>query len=171
MLEPVTTRFATEQDQAAIIELIDSVYREYGDQVCLTGADQDLLDIKTAYFDQGGAFWVMEDADRQIVGTHAAKPLTETDRKASLGQQVCTFRRLYLRPRLRGTQRGADLMELTFAWARQNHFQQVQFWSDSRFTRAHQFFSKLGFQQSDQIRQMDDGLTPYQEYFFSIELK
>ena len=171
MDEPLTTRFATEKDQAAIIELIDSVYREYGDQICLTGADQDLLNLKTAYFDQGGAFWVMEDADHQIVGTHAAKPVTGTDREGCSDTHVCTFRRLYLKSQLRGTQRGAELMELTFTWARQNQYKKVQFWSDSRFTRAHQFFRKLGFQKSDKIRQMNDGISPYQEFFFSIDLK
>ncbi len=169
MDDTFTTRLANHRDQAAIIELIDQVYREYGDRVCLSGADQDLLDLKAAYFDQNGAFWVLEDGQGRIVGTHAAKPISEPPADSS-NSPICTFRRLYLEAGLRGTQLGADLMEVTFDWARQNRFERVEFWSDTRFARAHRFFSKLGFHKTEEVRHLDDGVAPYSEYLFYLDL-
>jgi hypothetical protein len=42
----------------------------------------------------------------------------------------------------------------------------IEFWSDTRFTRAHAFFARLDFHRDGRIRSMDDGYMPYQEYFF-----
>ncbi|MEZ5299833.1 MAG: hypothetical protein R3F11_04075 [Verrucomicrobiales bacterium] len=48
-------------------------------------------------------------------------------------------------------------------------FREIQFWSDTRFTRAHRFFKRLGFEQGG-IREMHDGALPYQEHFFSMPI-
>jgi hypothetical protein len=42
----------------------------------------------------------------------------------------------------------------------------VELWSDTRFTRAHAFFARHGFQRDGRVRSMDDGWLPYQEYFY-----
>jgi hypothetical protein len=42
--------------------LIDAVYHEYGDRLCLENADRDLLDIDAHYIKAGGAFVVLDDA-------------------------------------------------------------------------------------------------------------
>ena len=36
--------------------LIDAVYHEYGDRLCLENADRDLLDIEAHYMKAGGAY-------------------------------------------------------------------------------------------------------------------
>lgn len=56
-------RRAGAADQPGIIRLIDSVYREYGDRVCLEGAESDLLDLAGIYDANGGGFWVLESDD------------------------------------------------------------------------------------------------------------
>ena len=170
MNQSYKTRLANHRDQPAIIQLIDEVYQEYGDRICLSGADQDLLDLQTSYFDQNGSFWVMEDAQGRIVGTHATKPIDRGLNGEPTNDSLCTFRRLYLDANLRGSQLGAELMDLTINWARQQGFDRVEFWSDTRFSRAHQFFAKFGFQNTGQTRQMDDGVTPYSEYLFFLDL-
>lgn len=170
MDDSFTTRLATNRDQAGIIELIDQVYQEYGDRICLSGADQDLLDLEATYFDQNGVFWVMEDSQGRIVGTHAAKPVYRPQAGGPSDLSICTFRRLYLESGLRGSQLGTELMDLTIDWARQNRFDRVEFWSDTRFSRAHRFFSKLGFQNTKEVRHMDDGVAPYREYLFYLDL-
>ena len=91
-----TTRLANDHDQEAIIELIDQVYQEYGDRICLSGADQDLLDLEATYFDQQGAFWVMVEGLGRVVGTHAAKPIERSLNGETTDCSLCTFRRLYL---------------------------------------------------------------------------
>ncbi len=155
-------RLATKADQPRIIELIDGVYTEYGEIMCLADADKDLLDIDGYYFARGGTFWVLEQ-DGRIVGSHASHP-------ATTNPEVCTFRRLYLARELRGTEWGRRLMQLTIDWAREQNFRRVEFWSDTRFERAHRFFEKFGFQKTGEVRAMHDGVLPYSEYFFFLDL-
>lgn len=156
-----TIRHATVSDQPAIIELITAVYEEYGERMCLEGADADLLDLDAAYAAKGGEFVVAEQGDR-IVGSHATLPI---DVEAG----VITFRRLYTASDTRGSGLGDMLMQWALAWATEHGFKQVVFWSDTRFTRAHSFFAKLGFVKGE-TREMNDGHEPYQEFRFTKQL-
>ena len=149
-------------DTAAIIALIDGVYREYGEHVCLDGAEADLVDVVGHYSRDKCAFVVLE-YDGEVVGTHAVVPIDERP-------DACTFRRLYLRSDLRGTGWGEKLMRWAIDAAEDFGFCRVEFWSDVRFVRAHRFFKRLGFQYNSQVREMDDGWEPYREYFFSLDL-
>ena len=154
-------RSVRSSDSPAVIALIDGVYREYGDQLCLDNADSDLLELPDRYTEAGGEFVVLEQ-DGVVRGTHAALPLREP--------AVCTFRRLYLGPELRGSGWGERLMDWAVQWARHRQFHRIEFWSDTRFQRAHVFFARQGFQRDGRTRQMHDGLTPYQEHFFYRDL-
>ena len=151
-------RPAVAADQPGIIELINRVYEEYGDRICLEQADGDLLDLQTVYWKPGGEFVVLEN-NGTILGTHAILPLVDKE-------NCCTFRRLYLDKSLRGTQWGETLMKWALDRGRERGFERVEFWADTRFTRAHRFFRRLGFQTNDQVRKMTDGWEEYQEYFF-----
>lgn len=149
-------------DRDGVITLIDGVYREYGDVICLEDADGDLLDIEANYLARGGAFLVLDEEGR-VRGTHAVLPLENRP-------GVCTFRRLYLEKSLRGGREGDLLMQWALDWAVENGMQRVEFWSDTRFIRAHRFFERLGFQRDGRVREMDDGAAPYREYFFYRDL-
>src|SRR5215813_94164 len=131
-------RPACSEDQAAIMALVDAVYHEYGDRLCLEGADRDLLDIDAHYMKAGGAMVVLDDAGR-VRGTHAVLP-------EAARAKVCVFRRLYLEAALRGGPWSVQLMQWAIDWARAHSMYRVEFWSDTRFTRAHAFFVRLGFQ-------------------------
>jgi putative acetyltransferase len=174
----VRIRAASNDDRDAIIALIDGCYREYGEVMYTDGADADLLDIEAAYAQRGGAFVVLVDdeSDRDgadegegngrgsVVGTHAVLPLAD-----SAG--ACTFRRLYLHSSLRGGEWGRRLMRWALAEASARGFARVEFWSDTRFERAHRFFERLGFRRDGRVREMDDGALPYREYFFWFDLE
>jgi putative acetyltransferase len=84
---------------------------------------------------------------------------------------VCTFRRLYLDRSLRGAGTGTLLMRWAVEWALAHELTRVEFWSDSRFARAHRFFEKCGFIRTGEVRQMNDGAEPYAEYFFHGDLR
>jgi putative acetyltransferase len=120
------------------------------------------LDIDGRYLAAGGAFVILDDGGT-ICGSHAVLPYA--DRPG-----VCTFRRLYLAPTLRGTGWGERLMQWAFDWARTAGLSRVEFWSDVRFVRAHRFFRRLGFVQSGEVREMHDGAMPYREFFFFRDL-
>ncbi len=159
--DDIQFRDATVDDQPAIIELINGVYEEYGERMCLEGADADLLDLEGAYVKRGGAF-IVAVQQGVIVGSHATLPI---DPQAGL----LTFRRLYTAPATRGTGLGQQLMQWAFDWSVEHGFRRVEFWSDTRFTRAHAFFAKLGFEKGG-TRRMADGYEPYEEYQFTREL-
>ncbi len=154
---------ASNDDLDHIIRLIDDCYQEYGDRVVLNGDDKDLLDIEANYKQQGGEFIVVRDPDGVLVGTHAVSPISSQDK-------LCTFRRLYLASELRGSGLGQALMLWAIQWAREAGYQRVEFWSDTRFTRAHRFFENLGFQTAHETRDMDDGIQPYSEFFFWLDI-
>ncbi len=155
-------RLATTADQPQIITLIDDVYTEYGEIMCLENADKDLLDIEGYYFGRAGSFWVLEQAGK-ILGSHASHPVANSP-------GVCTFRRLYLACELRGSKWGLRLMQVTIDWAQEKKYRRIEFWSDTRFDRAHRFFEKFGFHRTGEIREMQDGVLPYSEYFFFLDL-
>ena len=127
------------------------------------GADADLLAIEQSYKQRGGAFIIMEDSSGEIVACHATTPIDK-------GAGLITFRRLYLKRTLRGQKLGKRLMDWAVEWSRDAGFKRIEFWSDTRFTGAHEFFEHYGFTKSGEIREMNDGLLPYSEYFFSMDL-
>lgn len=155
-------RAAAVSDSAAIITLIDSVYREYGDQICLTGADSDLADIESHYHRKGDKFIVLVHEGR-IIGSHSVV-------RVSFADPVCTFKRLYLEKSYRGSKLGWELMSWAICEAKLTGFNKVEFWSDSRFLRAHHFFEKFGFTRTGKVRDMTDGSMPYSELHFFRDL-
>ncbi len=155
-------RPAIAADCASVIALVDGVYREYGDKVHLEDADFDLTCIHEYYANLGGECVVLTDGVR-IVGLHGVVPLVERP-------GVCTFRRLYLDSSLRGGGWGEKLMLWAIETAQRLGFRRVEFWSDTRFLRAHCFFARLGFQRDGRQRTMTDSWEDYHEYFFYREL-
>ncbi len=61
-------------------------------------------------------------------------------------------------------------MDWAVDWSREHGFRRAQFWSDTRFTRAHRFFEGYGFTKTGEVRDMDDGALPYSEFFFALNL-
>ena len=151
-------RNADNGDCRKIIQLIDRVLGEWNDSVCLDDSEKDLNDVEANYWNRGGAFFVLEQAG-EVIGSHAILPL---DPQAKL----CTFKRLYLDREFRGAGAGQELMQWNIDWVRQRGFERIEFWSDTRFDRAHRFFEKFGFEKSGEAREMDDSHQTYWEYPF-----
>lgn len=158
-------RLASTDDGPSVVELVRQVLAEYGETICLEegGAEADLQTIDASYFGvnqfgKSGAFWVLA-ADRRVIGTHAALP-------CSADPDVCVFKRLYLDSAYRGTESGQQLMQVTIDWAIEQRFKRIEFWSDVRFSRAHRFFAKFGFERTGETRTMSDSFIPYQELQF-----
>lgn len=149
------------EDGPRLVRLIDEVYREYGDEADVEGYDRDLLDVEAAYRQCGGEFVVLTE-DGVIVGAHATQPVDP-----EMG--IVTFRRLYLPARMRGTGAGRILMDWAIEWSRKHDFVRVEFWSDTRFTRAHKFFARYGFQRGG-IRDVQEGKLTFSEFHFALEL-
>ena len=159
--EPIL-RFATNEDSPGVLSLIESVFQEFDYVASAEHGENDLTNLDRDYFGKGGAFWVME-ADSRIVGTHGALRGRENG--------ICTFRRLYLAKDFRGGDYGRQLMQIAINWARENQMHRIEFWSDIKFSRAHRFFAKFGFVGTDELRSSHDGLQPYVESFYYLDLE
>ena len=161
MQEKWQLRPAVPTDSEDLVDLVDSVYREYGDEVDVAGYDRDLLDVEASYRDIGGEFVVLAENDK-IVGAHATQPVNSL-----LG--IVTFRRLYLLARMRGTGAGKILMNWAIDWSREQGFTRVEFWSDTRFARAHRFFERYGFARGE-IRDIKEGRLTFSEFNYGMDL-
>jgi putative acetyltransferase len=126
----------TEGHAPGVLEVIGSVFAEYGMTFEPDGFDQDLGAIGDHYFARRGWFAVMVDEQR-VVGTVGALPQA---------RRVCEVKRLYLRPEYRGRGYGAALMEYITTWAKQAGFEMVVVWSDARLPLAHRMYERLGFE-------------------------
>lgn len=148
------------KDKDGIIQMIDSIYREYGDIIYLQGADKDLLDIQNYYIYQNGEFWVEtapEDKSK-IIGSIAVQKDVDNNCAAWL-------KRFYLLFEYRGSGLGKKMHNTVMEWCRLNQIHKLHLWSDIRFTRAHIFYQKNGYEEKG-MRSMNDGAMPYQEYYF-----
>ena len=155
-------RPAQPTDQSGVILLIDTIFREYGDEVCLEGADRDLLDLVGSYEAIGGEFRVLHDG-QTVRGTVALVPVVE---RPGVGM----IRRLYLDSSLRGDGWGQRFIEWIFQTARERNYRRIELWCDLRFERAQAFYTRHGFTRGE-IRHMSDGVMPYSEYFFHKEME
>lgn len=160
-------RLAQRKDQPQIVRLIADILREYGDTICLDNCDSDLLDLEKNFTALGGAFWVLDESGR-IFGTVAVSPSDDV-----LNDQVstCLLKRLYLHQTLRGGNWGRELMQTAVDWAHQQGFRRLEFWSDTRFSRAHNFYQKFGCQMTGGVRTITDTYQPFDEYQFRLELR
>jgi putative acetyltransferase len=137
-----------------VIALIDEIYREHGDSICLENADSDLENIEKNYFETGGCFWIYK-VDGRVVGSVAVRP----------EPSQLLLKRLYLNVAFRGSGVANQLLKKVTDWAKDNNYRRIYFWSDTRFKRSHRFYLNKGFQKG-RIREMNDGNMPYTEYYF-----
>ena len=155
-------RNAKNLDFEAIFEIINTNYQRYGDCVWLEGYDNDLVDTESSYSGKNGSFMVLEDKG-SIIGTHATQPID-----ISKGQ--LTFRRLYVKAEYHGSEAGKLLFDWAMNWTAEKKFKRVEFWSDTRYERAHSFFKKYGFINSGEIQHLNDAPLPFSEYKFYYDV-
>jgi GNAT superfamily N-acetyltransferase len=134
-----------ERHVPGVLQLIGSVFAEYGLTFEPSGYDADLTRIRDVYLDSGGAFWVLLDGER-VVGTVAVVPHSDS------GVEI---KRVYLDASLRGKGVGRKLVEHAIAWAVERGHTVATLWSDVKFTRAHVMYERLGFVRFG-IRDCDD---------------
>jgi len=123
------------QHAPAVVELISSVFAEYGMTFDPSDFDRDLLAIQSYYLDRGGWFFVLSDGGR-VVGTVAALPQSDG---------ACEIKRLYLLAAYRGRGWGRALLEHILAQMGCAGHREAVAWSDARLDTAHRVYTRLGF--------------------------
>jgi GNAT superfamily N-acetyltransferase len=141
-------RAGRDSDAAGFITLIRDCWAEYPG--CVFDLDGELPELRAlaSYFAaQDGALWVAEVAGA-VVGMAAAHPLPGTS-----DWEIC---RVYVAASQRGTGLAVALMEAAESHAQEAGAEMIRLWSDTRFTRAHRFYAKLGYVRQGPIRVSND---------------
>jgi putative acetyltransferase len=154
----ITIRPAISADIAPVLAMIAAVFQEY--TMVFIAADEvpDILALETHYTPERGAFFVAVWHD-SVVGS-VGIDLTKT--------ATAELHRLYLAAAWRGRGIGRALLDTAVGWATDHGAQRIELWSDTRFTLAHNLYTRYGFVQGSQQRTIDD-VNATREYFFVLE--
>ena len=148
MTSTQTLRDGLDSDADGFIALIGACWGEYPG--CILDVDGEVPELRalgTYFRDQGGRLWVAEQ-DGRIIGMIATRPLKE-----DAAWEIC---RMYLDGAARGSGLAARLLDTAEAHARACGAERMVLWTDTRFTRAHGFYEKLGYVRQGSIRILDD---------------
>jgi putative acetyltransferase len=156
----IRVRPARDDDGDGLIELIGACWAEYpGTVMDVDGELPHLRAIASAYRAWGGSVWVAEAGGR-VLGSVALVPA---------GEDAVELRMLYVSPDARRGGLGGRLLGLVEAEARRLGAGRVELWSDTRFTTAHRFYERRGYERGPATRELHD-LSASVEYFYARSL-
>src|SRR5690242_11856788 len=140
----VVLRHVRDEDSAAIISLISSVWSEYPGKVLDAARDmRELLAPATRYAVAHGRFWVVE-ARGEIVGTVALKPSPHDP-------GIVELQKMYVAHRLRRNGLGSFLCSLVEREARERGARAIELWSDIKLLDAHRHYRRYGFKRGSEL--------------------
>lgn len=130
-------RSATNQDAAAVREILFEVLAEYALMAEHQGVDADLDDIEGNYMGRGGLFDVVQDEKSGgIVGMVGLFPREPG---------VAELRKMYLRKSHRGKGLGRKLLDRVLAEGRRRGFRRIELETSSKLVEAIALYQKYGF--------------------------
>jgi putative acetyltransferase len=140
-------RPAADSDGEGLARLIADCFAEY--EGCLYEPSEfpELVAPATHYAARGAELWVSGKGAR-ILASVAITPVPS--------QRACEITKVYLESGLRGTGAGEALMLHAAARAAALGLPDLVLWSDTRFSRAHRFYERLGFLRKPVIRYLAD---------------
>lgn len=146
---PIDPRPATDADADALVALIGGVYAEYpGCVLDLEGIDDDLVAPATAFERHGGHLWLVDEpSGRELLACVGAGPLRDGS---------VELKRLYVHRDARGRGLGTQLVRWVEAHAVGLGAERIELWSDTRFLDAHRHYRRLGYAETDELRDLDD---------------
>ncbi|WP_338147749.1 GNAT family N-acetyltransferase [Neoroseomonas terrae] len=141
-------RDGRDEDAEGFIALVGTCWAEYpGCILDVDGEVPELRALATYFRDQGGRLWAAEQ-DGRLVGMIATRPLKE-----DAAWEIC---RMYVDAAARGSGIAGALLDTAETHARNSGAERMVLWTDTRFTRAHGFYEKLGYVRHGSIRILDD---------------
>lgn len=144
----VQVRPGRDEDAEGFIALIGACWAEYpGCVLDVDGEVPELRALASHFAAKGGALWAAE-LEGSIIGMVGIAP-------AAL-EEAWELSRLYVAARHRGTGLAAHLLALAEHHAVARGANRLLLWSDARFTRAHRFYEKHGWQRTGETRSLAD---------------
>jgi putative acetyltransferase len=114
------------------------------------GALDEMNDVQTSYFENGGVFLVMTDAG-QIIGTGAI---------CKISDDTCELKRLWLFTEYHGRGLGYCMTQELLSFAREKGYRRVRLETDpSHQGRAYNFYKRLGFYEIPRYNENEDDIA------------
>lgn len=154
-------RPARDSDSVPLAALIAASFSEYPGLQFLWDEFPELRQPASAFAAKGGRLWLAEAPDGRIAGSLGATPLPE--------QGAVELTKVYADPAFRGTGLAQALFGEALAFAKAGGYAEMMLWSDTRFTRGHRFYEKLGFRRWPGERYLADVSATW-EYHFRMPL-
>ncbi len=147
-MPPIVRPFRPE-DTDAVVQVVETVFREYGFSWDPEGYCADLWRVAETY----DAFWVAElegdvvgcvgfELHDPVPGVPGGVAVVEGDVRASATD--CELVRLYVLPSARGHSLGRTLTETVRAEAMHRGREAIELWSDKKLVHAHALYERLG---------------------------
>lgn len=146
MNDTIIIRDARDGDGDALIALIKACWDDYPG--CIFDVDDENPELRyfaSHYSGEGRHAWIAEISGR-LVGSVAIEP-------APTGAHIQT---LYVDPTLRRQGLARRLVALVEDFAVASGARCIDLWTDTRFTAAHGFYERLGYQRQPGTRRLDD---------------
>jgi putative acetyltransferase len=127
-------------DAAAVRQLVAESLPQFGFQPDPGGSEADLEDIEAAYFSRGGAFYVIANAEGEIIGTAGF---------LRVDGATCKLRKMYVRRDHRGRGLGRVLLAHVLGRAAALGYEHVILETSRRMTAAVSLYERAGFRRVD----------------------
>lgn len=160
MIPPI--RLAHDDDSGPLSALIAASFAEYPGCVFVEAELPELRRPATAFAAKGGMLWIVDRPDGRIAGSLGIVPVPE--------QNAAELAKVYVDPTFRGAGLAQALFARAMDFAEQGGFSEMTLWSDTRFTRGHRFYEKLGFVRWPGERYLGDASESW-EYHFRKRLR
>jgi putative acetyltransferase len=165
-------RPAADSDASGVIALYSACWGEHDGMILDTvGEMAHLNHIASHYERAGGAAWVIkrsvDSRDAGAVGIISAsvawRPIKDD------GAQYFELQMLYVLPEARRVGIASYLVRMVENHLARAGVEELELWSDIRFTDAHRLYRSLGWRQLDETRHVDD-LSDSTEFHFVRKL-
>ena len=157
----LTIRPATDADSDAVIEIVAEAYDQYEGCILLVEEEESaLLTPSTAYRQDGGEFWVVENANKVV----ASIGITQMDQA-----NVWYLSKLYVLSTARKAGLGQRLCAMVEDWVKERGGEQIELHTDTRFVEAHRLYERLGYQRQAQTRILNDA-SETEEFHYRKQL-
>ncbi len=152
----LSIRSASNRDGERIAELVFGVLAEYGLSPDPETTDADLKDIEASYLQRGGFFEVMEDEEKNLIGSFGIYPIDK---------ETCELRKMYFIPRARGLGLGKYVLQRAIERARKLGFKRIVLETSSKLIAANHLYTQFGFKAID-----SDHLASRADQAYSLDL-
>lgn len=150
-------RDARDSDSAPLAALIAASFAEYPNCLFDWSEFPELRAPATHFSALGGRLWVAQAPGDGIAASLGVVPVPE--------QNAVEIVKVYADPAFRGSGLAQALFGNALAFAKDGGYREMMLWSDSRFSRGHRFYEKLGFRRWPGERYLADVSATWEYHF------